>query len=94
MTSLKDISKTEWQQLDFTLEEYDRQGSLYPLDKIPLLRLVLSAVNANRDNLKYVPTYIKCGKQFQLLIKDVSIHEIHLDLTIKIATTPSRGLLL
>lgn len=72
--SLYDISNKDWQQLDFELEEYDKQNKEYDLDKLPVLKFVLTHIYNDKIKYDLIPTYIRNGNQFKNLVKKYNKH--------------------
>ena len=61
---IEDITEKEWQELDFTLEEYDRKRIPYPEDRLPLLKFVYTLIGEDIENFEKVPIYIRQGESF------------------------------
>lgn len=71
--SLYDITESDWQQLDFELEEYDRQNKEYNLDKLPVLKFIVTHIYNDKIKYDLIPTYIRNGTQFKNLVKKYNI---------------------
>lgn len=61
---IEDITKEEWEKLDRTLEEYDRNKLPYPEDEIPLLKFIYTLIGEDIRNFIKVPEFIRMGKTF------------------------------
>lgn len=61
---IEDITEKEWQELDYTLEKYDRIKAAYPENVIPLLKFVYTLIGEDIENFEKVPTFIRMSKAF------------------------------
>lgn len=68
ITTVDDITREEWQDLDSDMEYYDRMNIPYNLDEMPLLKFVLNCCYKSKAELFKVPNFISMGEQFKLWI--------------------------
>lgn len=61
---IEDVTEKEWKELDYTLEKYDRIGSIYPENEIPLLKFVYTLIGEDIENFEKVPNFIRMSKAF------------------------------
>lgn len=66
--TMQDITKKDWEQLDFELEKYDIAKEEYDLDECKVLAFVLQQIHYNKMNFNEVPNFIRNGKIFQELV--------------------------
>lgn len=63
--TMQDITKKDWEHLDFELEKYDIAKEEYDLDGCKVLAFVLQQIHYNKMNFNEVPNFIRNGRQFQ-----------------------------
>lgn len=66
--TMQDITKKDWEHLDFELEKYDIAKEEYDLDGCKVLAFVLQQIHYNKMNFNEVPNFIRNGRQFQELV--------------------------
>lgn len=66
--TMQDITKKDWEHLDFELEKYDISKEEYDLDGCKVLAFVLQQIHYNKMNFNEVPNFIRNGRQFQELV--------------------------
>ena len=65
--TIRDITSSDWKQLDYELEKYDRAKENYNLTECKVLAFVLQEIHCDKMNFLEVPNFIRNGRQFQEL---------------------------
>ena len=66
--TMQDITKKDWEQMDFKLEKYDIAKEDYDVNECNVSAFILQQIHYNKMNFNEVPNFIRNGRQFQEIV--------------------------